>query len=537
MISLSSFAQKILSSTVSSEEIETFRNFKSEEGFTTLMSLAEVCKDEEVYLLLSFLIEKCHYSISPAVIYILIKNINVTPSTILSILKMMVNRGLDIRSCTSSGDTLLHFLSQNDSLFTALKYLSQIGADFNLVNMDGDTVLHNVVMQENIITFCSLIRFPNVDLNIRTRRYNEPLIFYVVDIFDGYDLYTALSALIRQGYDLNSKTVEGENILHLFPHKLRNKDVYSLIKDKVSKNDVDKMGRTPLIYNLHKKTASLEDVEFLSHDIDHINKMKIKPKDLFILACMNSMDIFKYLYFFVLKKYICFIDIPPECMSVEIYKFLHDEGLPIPYEFLLFYFFSSPYTTKVEDIEYFLSKYEKVNSLNEDGDSLLHIICKKQIFTDKILLLFSLLFSSSSSSSLYINIRNMKNETPLMTLCKNDKIYDDPIMCVKFLIDKGARVNDTNGEMPLIFLLLFSLNYDEYCIVGEKYLPVYYLKRKINFSTLSLLLDSGVDISQKTLHEETIMDVLQRVVFFDEVNHKEGLSQVKRIQEILAPYI
>jgi hypothetical protein len=150
----------------------------------------------------------------------------------ISLLKKLIEKGLDVNAKDNSGNTPLEYATHKDKA----EILVEHGA--NLLVLDP---FSNLVQSSNI-----LINKFN-DKGISTTRYTPPIFVDLLNL-----PWQILITKIKKLVYINDTDYKGRSILHLAVKNNLPRIVFELLKQKASVNLQDKKGNTPLHYAARK---------------------------------------------------------------------------------------------------------------------------------------------------------------------------------------------------------------------------------------------------------------------------------------------
>jgi len=154
----------------------------------------------------------------------------------------------------------------------------------------------------------------------------------------------------------------------------------------------------------------------------------------------------------------------------------------------------------VYNIGRYCSASSNISYFDEDGNTALHLICKRESREFKLEIVRILIRNGAN-----VNAENFNKKTPLHLLCEKSKHFEDSISIVNILIRNGCDINalDNNGKSPikiaydsgtfiwfLTFLIQCGANIDTF---DKMY------NSNIDFSLLKKIVDSRPDQEQEVV--------------------------------------
>lgn len=138
----------------------------------------------------------------------------------------------DINFYDETEDTILHKIAYHyedlniEEIITMIKTLLNKGVDINAVNNNGCTPLHYAVMYTydtvNCFNYFNLLLENGADINIKNKFGNTPL-----HNNPGYEIF---NFLIQKINDINTQNEKGETLLHIITYNFQDFEIDDVIK-------------------------------------------------------------------------------------------------------------------------------------------------------------------------------------------------------------------------------------------------------------------------------------------------------------------
>lgn len=129
--------------------------------------------------------------------------------------KKMINSGININITDINSNSLLVYASE----FNMFKLLIDLGIDINYKDKVGNTILHILSLKINVLNVEKIKYILNLNianLNIQNKKGNT-LLYYIIYYrhnFDGFNLPSLLSLLIKKGANVNIINNDGFIVMH-----------------------------------------------------------------------------------------------------------------------------------------------------------------------------------------------------------------------------------------------------------------------------------------------------------------------------------
>ncbi|KAJ5066826.1 cyclin-dependent kinase inhibitor 2c-related [Anaeramoeba ignava] len=380
------------------------------------------------------------------------------PNSSFEIIKLLIEKGIDIKGKVYWYKTPLHLACQNinPNSFEIVKYLIEKGININAQTDNGLTALHFVCQNPNPNSFevIKLLIEKGIDINAK-KRYNETALHFVCQNPNPNSV-EVIKLLIEKGIDINAKKKGNATALYTIceeanPNLRPSFEVIKLLIE--SGIDINSGGgfirQTPLQILCHKHNSPLE-----------ITKLFIqKPRD---IASTNDLNIFS---FYTVCRY---------SNSLELVKCFIESGIDInsktKYKRTALHFACENINPSFEIVKLLIEKGADVNAKTSDNETPLHCICKSSCSSSfKIAKL--LIEKGIDIHAKTIN----ENKTALHFACEN---YDQSFKLIKFLIEKGIDINAKTNENKTA--LYFA------CEIKE-----------LSYKVIKFLIEKGADINAK----------------------------------------
>lgn len=441
------------------------------------------------------------------------------------IIKILLELGANINIQNDLCNTPLHELFKIENSFDSIKLLVSTAVNIkellNTGDINGNTPLHLASYHQNPEVVQYLIDM-GADVNAKNQKGNTPFIEAILG-----NNKEVIAMFLKLGVDPKIINSEGKNVLHFLSSSCHNPELTEFFLGKgVDVNTEDNDGYTPL----NTACQNQKDADYIRLLLDYGANVKTKSHGgttpLFSL-CMNST-----------------------LSTIKLLYEHHDLTTIAEFETALLHAACMNKNSDTEDIVGFLiAKNFAINTLNQDGETPLHIACR---YGRRRSVLKKLLKNGANPNALNksgetpifevqhnndpykilarygadLNVKNANGETPLQILCrrgckstllnlfiekKADPLVKDDqennllhIVCdsengekvVDVLIKNGVGINDKNedNDTPLI---VACRSY--YCISSKK-------KARI----IKLLLDRGADIHIEDDSGESTLSFMQR---------------------------
>nr|WGO62760.1 ankyrin repeat protein [Wadden Sea poxvirus] len=330
-----------------------------------------------------------------------------------------------------------------------------------------------------------------------------------------------IKLLLDNGEDINKRAFHDFTPLH-YAVSTNNTNIIKLLLDRgANVNEQDKEGHTPLYYYSIVNNVKLDVVKLLLDYGSDINiKTTLNETALHIYADtkLNNVDVMKLL----LDKDICINDENINGLSalsfavkndnIDTIKLLLSKGADINIiskcgDTLLHYLNNYNHEINILKMSIFLQLGLDVNKQNHDGDTPLHLACRREPTVD----LINLLLDNGAN----INIKNNNGSTPLHRYVLEHP-YHTTIDVMKLLLDKGANPNIKNrsgnssfnilcsNKATVDFIQIFLNKGADINIKGRfDYSPLYQCVSNASFDVVKLLLDNGANPNEKSISGRT----------------------------------
>ncbi|XP_063432685.1 putative ankyrin repeat protein RF_0381 [Mytilus trossulus] len=120
----------------------------------------------------------------------------------------------------SDGDTALHLAACSETSFAVFKEVLKAGANLYCRDINEKTPLHYACLEANIDKVVAMLKHLNPPVNEPDEEGATPLHFLVdaSSEFEGdavHHVVKTIKLAVKKGFDINTKTKEGETILHV----------------------------------------------------------------------------------------------------------------------------------------------------------------------------------------------------------------------------------------------------------------------------------------------------------------------------------
>ena len=449
---------------------------KSKNGQTPLMIAIENKNIECIKTLLSDDCNKYNVDINikdnfdnPPLISISIKFKN--SKELEELIDLLIKKGADKDEVNHDKLTALHIVCKYNDYKLIPKLITN--NNINMKDINGNTPLMIAIEEKsyeciNILLLDNYSKY-NVDVNIKDNNGNSPLVNTMLKFNDSDKIDELIDLLIKRGANKDEINNNKETPLHIACQY----NLHRLILKLITNNNVnmkDKNGQTPLMVATEYKNYECIKI-LLSDDYDKYN-IDVNIKD-------------NYGNFPLVNTMINFND-----------------------------------SDKIDDLINLLIKRgtNKDEYINGKATSL-HVACQYNLY-DSI----PKLITENN-----INIKNKKNQTPIMIACNGQKIQCIEKLMTNELFIKNYKVNNNNNELNILLLLLKHKVENEQIyeelIKWNLYFGLKQFKKNLNIivnneSFIRVIIKNGFYIHKDNKHEN-----IKTPLIFSIVNNFKELTK------------
>ena len=451
-------------------------NLKDKNGQTPLMVAIENKNNECIKTLLSANCDKynvdvnvkdnnCNISLSNALIKF--KN----SKKLEELIDLLIEKGANKDEINNDKATPLHISCQYNLYKLILKLISN--NNVNMKDKNRQTPLMVAIENKNNECIKTLLSANcdkyNVDANIKDNNGNSSLVNTIIKFKNSKELEELIELLIIKG--ANKDEVNNDKVTSL--HFICQYNLYKLIPKLITQNNVnlkDKNGQTPLMVAIENKNNQ----------------------------CIKTL------------------------LSDEFYKYnvdanIKDNNGNSPLVNIMLKFKDSD---KIDDLIDLLIKRGANKDEYINGKATpLHVACQYNLY-DSI----PKLITENN-----INIKNKKNQTPLMIACNGQKIQCIEKLMTNKLFIKNYKVNNNNNELNILLLLLKHKVENEQIyeelIKWNLYFGLKQFKKNLNIivnneSFIRVIIKNGFYIHKDNKHEN-----IKTPLIFSIVNNFKELTK------------
>ncbi|CAC5359674.1 unnamed protein product [Mytilus coruscus] len=311
--------------------------------------------------------------------------------------KTLIQHKANVNLPDSDGDTALHLAAVSETSFTVFNEVLKAGANMYCKDITEKTPLHYACSEANIDKVVAMLKCLNPPVNEPDEEGATPLHFLVAasSEFEDDNIHHVVKTIklaIKKGFNINTKTKEGETILHVASRGI-NSELFTpeLLKIKGINVTIQNKFRENFIHTFLRCRAGIDTSErFMFHLLDE--KLYLVPKEQLTII-MNQQN--------------------------------NDGHIPVS-----FYIIRGIVNVKL--VKHFIMFIQNINTQEKFGHSLLHLTSHSPLEqNDKIAILKYLIKRGAD-----VNIRDIFGRTALFFARK--------LGVVKLLVESGADLNLTD---------------------------------------------------------------------------------------------
>lgn len=319
--------------------------------------------------------------------------------------KTLIQYKANVNLPDSDGDTALHLAACSETSFAVFKEVLKAGANMYCKDINEKTPLHYACLEANVDKVVAMLKFLNPPVNEPDEEGATPPHFLVdaSSEFEGDAINHVVKTIklaVKKGFDINTKTKEGETILHV-----ASRGIYSelfipeLLKIKGINVTIQNKYRENFIHCFLRYRAGIDTSErFMFYLLDE--QLPIIPKEQ-LATIMNQQN--------------------------------NDGHLPV-------FFYIIRGVVNVKLVKHFITFIENINIKEKFGHTLLHLTSQSVLQQNEKIPILKYLIKRGADA----NIRDIFGRTALFFARK--------LQVVKLLVESGADLNliDQCRRTPIV---------------------------------------------------------------------------------------
>jgi len=443
---------------------------KNKKGQIPLMVAIENKNNESIKILLS---DDCNkYKIdndcNSFLINIILKYIN--SNELEDLVDLLIENGTDKNEVNNHNATALHVACRYNLYKLIPKLITE--KNVNMRDKNGKTPLLIAIEQKNSDCIKFLLSKNsdnyNIDVNIKDNN-NFPLVNVILKYNDSKELEEFIDLLIEKG--ANKDEINNCKVTAL--HVVCQYNLYKLIPKLITNNNINvknKIGQTPLMVAFEQKNYECIKI-LLSDDCDKYN-----------------------------------IDVN-----------IKDNNGNSPLANAMIKFKDSDKINKLIDL--LIKRGANKDEINNGKTTALHIACKYNLY-DSI----PKLITENN-----INLKNKKNQTPIMIACNGQKIQCIEKLMTNKLFIKNYKVNNNNNELNILLLLLqYKIENDkvyEKIMKCDIYFGLKQFKKNLNIIVNNKSFIREIIKNGFYIHKDNKREKIKTPLIFSIVNNCKDLTK------------
>jgi len=370
-------------------------------------------------------------------------------SSPLLIIEPLVENGAWINAENNEGETPLYLACQRlgdnafvydyDTLFSVVKFLIANGADVDKKNKKGQTPLHitcKVFGCLEIVEF--LVNEHSADVTLEDNKGKSALYYTLSKSADDTD---PLDFLIKKGADINAKLKTGKPLLHCaFEADI---NYLQLLLDRKADIDIQDKKKNTLLHLLPATKKGIDVMRMLLSKGANPNIVNDKGKTPLDVALKKGYTYninIDLLLNYGAKRAKDLSEHNPVTTETEevLLDLLETDFIPqkIENELIADFIFSQ----HVEKMQEKTLNPEQINEQDPDGNTKLHVACKKAYVEEVTQLL---------DKNADPDIKNTSGQTALHIASRTDHVKIIEMLCKHSKNESGINLQDNNGTTPL----------------------------------------------------------------------------------------